>query len=71
MRRVSLSLPELLAEEVRRRAEARGVSVPRFLSELVEREVGGGWPEGYFERVVGAWKGEPLLRPVQGEHERR
>jgi hypothetical protein len=24
------------------------------------------WPEGFFEEVVGGWKGEPLERPDQG-----
>jgi hypothetical protein len=27
------------------------------------------WPEGFFERVVGGWQGEPLERPDQGRFE--
>ena len=34
-------------------------------------EVAGEWPEGFFEEVVGGWKGEPLDRPEQGQAERR
>lgn len=64
-----LYLPEEIAEEVRKRAEARGLSVSRFLAELVKREVAGGWPEGYFERVVGSWEG--LERPAQGKADLR
>ncbi|MBK8997609.1 MAG: hypothetical protein IPM35_17915 [Myxococcales bacterium] len=66
-----LYLPDAVAEEVRRRAEARGVSVSRYLAELVAREVHGGWPDGFFEKVVGKWEGELLERPAQGELESR
>jgi hypothetical protein len=65
-----MRLPDAVAEEVRRRAEARGVSVSRYLAELVAREVRGGWPDGFFEEVVGKWEGE-LERPAQGELESR
>lgn len=30
-----------------------------------------GWPKGYFDAVVGKWKGEPLVRPPQGDYEPR
>jgi hypothetical protein len=53
------------------RAEARGVPVSRYLAELVQREVGGGWPEGYFEAVVGRWQGDAPARPDQGKLEAR
>lgn len=65
-----LHLPDAVAEEVRRRAEARGVSVSRYLAELVTREVLGSWPDGFFEKFVGKWEGE-LERPAQGEFESR
>ncbi len=60
-----------MAEEIRHHAEFRGVNVSRFLSELVRREVKTGWPEGFFERVVGGWKGEAPQRPPQGGFEER
>jgi len=66
-----LYVPAELGEQIRRRAAARGLTVSRYLAELVQRDVGGGWPEHYFEEVVGAWKGEPLKRPEQGVVERR
>jgi len=65
-----LYLPEEVAAEVRRRAEARGLSVSRYLAELVRREITGGWPEGFFENVVGRWEGE-LVRAPQGEADER
>ena len=57
------------ATEIERRsriaAEARGEDW------RVGLEVAGEWPEGFFEEVVGGWKGEPLDRPEQGQAERR
>jgi hypothetical protein len=29
------------------------------------------WPPGFFEETAGAWQGEPLVRPPQGEYEVR
>lgn len=60
-----------VAREARRRAEAEGLSVSRYLARLLQRELGPGWPEGYFDRVVGAWQGDPLARAPQGEPETR
>jgi hypothetical protein len=40
--------------------------------ELAPQEVDdNGWPIGFFETVIGAWVGEPLERPEQGEFEVR
>ncbi|MBT4504525.1 MAG: ribbon-helix-helix protein, CopG family [Gemmatimonadetes bacterium] len=71
MPQLHLYVPDDLAEEIRQRAESRGVSVSRLLSDLVRREVGCGWPEGFFERVVGGWQGEAPQRPSQGAFEER
>ena len=64
-------VPEETAKLLRARAEAKGIPVSRYLAELVQREAGGGWPEGYFEAVVGRWQGEPPTRPHEGELETR
>ena len=29
------------------------------------------WPDGFLARISGGWRGEPLLRPPQGEYENR
>ena len=71
MPQLHLYVRDEIAEEIRRRAEARGIPVSRYLAELIERELAQGWPEGYFDRVVGKWKGEPLARPPQDEYEQR
>ncbi|MFL6234736.1 MAG: hypothetical protein ACJ76N_16500 [Thermoanaerobaculia bacterium] len=65
MTQIQIELPDEVAVEVKRRAERQGVSAARFVTKLVEREVGKeGWPKGFFEEVVGGWQGEPLERPA-------
>jgi hypothetical protein len=64
-------VPDELGEEIRRRAQAQGVPLSRYLVEIVQRELGGGWPPSYFDDVVGRWEGEPLERPAQGDVEQR
>lgn len=71
MPQLHMYLAEDVAARVRARAKARGVAVSRYLAELVRREVGGGWPEGYFETVAGGWVGDALERPPQGTLEDR
>jgi len=66
-----LYVPDYIAERVRQRAEALGVSVSRFLVDLVKREVAAGWPDGYFEQTVGGWVGDPLVRPAQPKLDER
>jgi hypothetical protein len=70
MPQLHFSVSDATAQEVRRKAEDRGVSVSRYLAELVEHQLGRGWPAGWFETVVGSWQGE-LERPPQGELEVR
>jgi hypothetical protein len=71
MPQLHLYVPDRVAAELRTRARARGLSVSRYLAALVQRELGQGWPEGFFEEVVGGWKGPRLRRPPQGKYERR
>lgn len=65
MPQLHLYVPEDIAAKVRKKAKARNLTVSRYLAEVVKREVGEGWPEGYFERVSGKWEGEfpELIRP--------
>ncbi len=59
---------EETAKAIRTRAAAAGLSISRYLRQLVEQEPAKmEWPEGFFDRVYGGWKGEPLVRPPQGE----
>ena len=62
---------EPTARKIHERAHAAGVSTSRYLAELIRRDIGGGWPEGYFEQVVGGWQGGELTRPEQPTLEQR
>jgi hypothetical protein len=71
MPQLHLYVPDDVAETAKARAKAAGKSLSSYLADLVVAEVAGDWPEGFFERVVGGWKGEPLERPDQGQLEER
>jgi len=71
MPQLHLYVPDDLAQAIHRRAEQRGLSVSRYLADVVQREVGRGWPTGFFDEVVGGWQGDPLERPPQGKLESR
>jgi hypothetical protein len=71
MPQLHLYVSEDLAGKIREQAEASGSSVSGYLADLVRREVPQGWPEGFFERVVGGWQGPPPERPVDGGFEER
>ncbi len=70
MPQLHLYVSESMANAVRRRAESRGQSISRFLSEVVHREMGQGWPDGFFEDVIGGWKGLQPERPSDAFEER-
>lgn len=69
MPRFHLYVPDPVADEIRRRAEARGMSTSRFLEEIVARELESGWPPGFFEDTLGSWLGDSLERPTQPQLE--
>ena len=71
MPQLHLYVNEELAEYIRKRAKAKGLSVSRYLAELARQDAGTGWPKGFFEEVVGGWMGEPLRRGSQGKLEKR
>ena len=64
-------VPEDVAKRIQEEAKAKQMSVSRFVAETMKRETHAGWPEGYFERVIGKWEGEPLERPEQLPFEER
>ena len=59
-------VPEEIAQQAQRRAKQAGLSLSRYLAELVKRDAGASatWPEGYFD-IFGKWEGAPLERPSQ------
>ena len=58
MPQLHLYVPEDLATKVREKAKARKMTISRYLAEVIKKEVGQGWPKGYFERVCGKWEGD-------------
>lgn len=71
MPQLHLYVSEEVAAQLRAQAKARKMSLSKYLAEIVKRETQTGWPEGYFERVVGGWEGEALERPEPLELEER
>ncbi len=69
MPQLHLYVPEHIASKVREKAKARNMTLSRYLAEMIKRDVGQGWPKGYFERVCGKWEGEfpELTREVAEE----
>lgn len=71
MPQLHLYVSEDVAATVRARAKAKGMTVSSYLADVVKRDAGQDWPAGFFEEIVGGWKGKPLKRPPQGRFERR
>jgi len=65
-------VPEAIAGQAQRRASKSGMSLSRYLAELIKRDAGTSmnWPDGYFE-IFGAWEGEPIERSPQLALEKR
>ena len=58
MPQLHLYVPEEVAVKLRECAKVRGVSLSKYLAEVVSKEAAVGWPAGYFESVVGSWRGD-------------
>lgn len=71
MPQLHLYVSDEIAAAAKAKAQASGKSLSSYLAYLVSVEVGSDWPKGFFETVVGGWKGTPLKRPRQGRVERR
>ncbi len=63
MRQLHFSVDEQTAKRIQREAKRRGMTVSKYLATLVSRGVGGDWPAGYLERVVGSCVDAPLTEP--------
>ena len=65
-------VPDDIAQQVQRRASLAGLSLSRYLAELVKRDVSPDkdWPVAYFDNF-GQWEGTPLERPEQPPLEER
>jgi hypothetical protein len=70
MTQLYCEVPESLARQVEQKAGEVHLSVSEYLANLIERDVGEGWPESYFEQF-GGWQGALLERPEQDDYEQR
>jgi hypothetical protein len=71
MPQVHFYVPERLASRIRDRANAAGLSVSRYVAEVVKTELASDWPTGFFDEVAGGWQGLPLERQPQGTPDSR
>ncbi len=71
MAQLHFYVPSEVEDQLRHRAEAAGLTLSRYIAQIVRREIGGGWPDGFFEEVAGGWNGPTLERADQGTAEVR
>ena len=64
-------VPDDVAEKIKVRAAQAKLPVSRYVANLVKRDVGQGWPEGYFERISGAAEGATIRYEPSGPPEER
>lgn len=64
-------VPDLVAEQIKRRAAQAGQPVSRYVAELVMRDEGQGWPAGYFENVTAPSSHESIPYESAGPPEER
>lgn len=57
MPQLHLYVSDDVAIALRERARERGTSLSKLLAEIVTRDARRAWPEGWVERVAGAWTG--------------
>ena len=58
VRRFYFYVPKGRSRQIRGEIKAKKLSVSKYVVKAVQRETHPGWPEGYFERVVGKWQGD-------------
>ena len=63
MPQLHLTVDPETARELSRRAAEKGISLSRYLAELVRQEVPDRWPADYLEGVIGACAADPLAEP--------
>jgi hypothetical protein len=64
-------LPSEIADQLKQRAELKGVTTSAYIAEIVKLEMQDSWPPGYLESVIGATKDAPIERsPAEGWDQR-
>ncbi len=57
-------VPETIAQQLQQQAAQLGLSMSAYLAELVKRDVGAGWPEGFESAQPGDTQ-HPRIRPCR------
>jgi hypothetical protein len=57
MPQLHLYVSNEIAEALKRKSKAQGMSVSKYLAEIVRKDLGVGFPEHYDE-ILGGWQGE-------------
>ena len=63
-------VPESTLVELQQRAEQAHLSISKYLTVLIKKDITEQWPEGYFD-LFGSWEGDHLQRDEQGDYEKR
>lgn len=64
-------VPDDVAEMLKRRAAQANQPLSRYVAELVKRDTGQGWPDGYFEAISRGAGEAPLAHELSGPPEER
>lgn len=70
MPQLHFSVTDEIAELIRARAAQAKQSVSRYVADMVKRDIGRDWPEGYFMRIAGA-KTAAIIYAASGPPEER
>lgn len=67
MPQLHFSISDSLAERLRQLASASGMTLSRYLADMITEKVADRWPEDYLDSVVGVCANDPLEEPVDLE----
>jgi hypothetical protein len=71
MAQLHFYVPDDVAEQIKARAAQAKLPISRYVANLVKRDIGRGWPEGYFKRISSAAKGGAISYEPSGPPEER
>jgi hypothetical protein len=63
MPQLHLSVDPYTADQLAKEAEREGVSLSKYLANLVSRAHPGTWPKGYLRKIIGSSAKDPIKEP--------
>lgn len=64
MAQLHCSVDEATAARLAHEAKKRGISLSRYLAEIIRRGLPTQWPDGYLHGVVGSCADDPIEEPA-------